>query len=479
MSLLKPITQYFKQSLIDSERLCPDDKDLLPILGEGKTNKKSNDYVALDHQCWLEGRVELELAQQLIQSKQIPNRKPLTEIEVLLFPRVDMYRIEGANEENYKRRVLLPLVVFARLQANGNLLPTEKGPWIPRNWLSPNESRDEPIGDFSRVDDFLTLNPFEGVTLWPQLVEYCTRLLAYTVGEEDNLNPDSSSDESVASLSLFDLNIHPEYVVASQCLIQVETPILGVKAKLVKVLKSIEDDQPSIPLYERYCSMESPALRDNVDLQHEIPDMLSHVGQMSGEFPLSPKQRNSLHHFHHQQNGEILAINGPPGTGKTTLLRSVVANLWTQAAIDETEPPLIVATSNNNQAVTNILESFAKVDEEGLEPSLKGRWLPEISSYGLYCCAKSKANSDNKYLYHSADGAGRMQAWQTKEYIDEARSYFLEKINCWTKDTVEYIDDAKSVLHKAIVDNTKLIKQGCDTKLNWSTEDLSRTTSRM
>jgi ABC-type hemin transport system ATPase subunit len=97
---------------------------------------------------------------------------------------------------------------------------------------------------------------------------------------------------------------------------------------------------------------------------------------MTGEFPLSQKQRNALHYFLQQKDGEILDVNGPPGTGKTTLLRSVVADMWANAALDEKEPPLIVATSNNNQAVTNILESFAKVDEEGLQEELKVRWLP-------------------------------------------------------------------------------------------------------
>ena len=108
-----------------------------------------------------------------------------------------------------------------------------------------------------------------------------------------------------------------------------------------------------------------------------------HVGQMSGEFPLSVKQRNALHYFIEQKPGEILAVNGPPGTGKTTFLRSVVANLWTQAALNQSEAPLIVATSNNNQAVTNILESFARIEETGLDECLKGRWLPEVRQLWL------------------------------------------------------------------------------------------------
>lgn len=110
---------------------------------------------------------------------------------------------------------------------------------------------------------------------------------------------------------------------------------------------------------------------------------------MGYKYPLSVSQRQSMHHFLALGHGQALAVNGPPGTGKTTLLQSVVASMWVEAAVNETEPPVIVAASANNQAVTNIIDSFGKIDEP--EASLMaGRWLDGINSYGLYCPSQEK-----------------------------------------------------------------------------------------
>lgn len=103
----------------------------------------------------------------------------------------------------------------------------------------------------------------------------------------------------------------------------------------------------------------------------------SHYGQFNNEYPLSNSQRKSLLLFEKEKNGNILAVNGPPGTGKTTLLQTVIANEIVKAAIHGTCPPKIAASSTNNQAISNILDSFKK----GKQPE---RWLPGLHSIGSY-----------------------------------------------------------------------------------------------
>jgi hypothetical protein len=56
------ISRYFRQSLIDADRLCPEDKDILPILGADKKQDPKGDYLALDLEIWLQGRIDSNLA---------------------------------------------------------------------------------------------------------------------------------------------------------------------------------------------------------------------------------------------------------------------------------------------------------------------------------------------------------------------------------------------------------------------------------
>ena len=152
----------------------------------------------------------------------------------------------------------------------------------------------------------------------------------------------------------------------------------------------------------------------------------------------------------------------PPGTGKTTLLRSVVANMWVDAALKQGEPPLIVAASNNNQAVTNILESFARVDESGMSETLIGRWLPDIATYGLYCCAQSKANDNNDYDYHGPGNEGMMAELQTQEYLEKATTAYLAQASRWGNKNYSDVNKAAQDIIGHLKVTVKEVSRGFD-----------------
>ncbi len=158
-------------------------------------------------------------------------------------------------------------------------------------------------------------------------------------------------------------------------------------------------------------------------------------GSMSDGFPLTDSQRRAVHAFLASEEGDVTAVSGPPGTGKTTMLQAIVANLLTQRALDREDPPLVVGTSTNNQAVTNIISSFASVakDEPG---SLDLRWLPQevdgvaskdrpLQSLAVYCPAKSKLReARSKYLVEQPGKTETYTGYSSKGYLDGARDVF-------------------------------------------------------
>jgi len=464
---LNNMTRYFRQSLLDAERLCPRDQDLLPVLGiKGKENKypPATEYLPVEREAWLTGRLPEAVVRQLFDGRQAPQDHPRddadAELDLVLFPRVDMLLSDGGQTSSQGRRVLLPLGVHVRVRRDGALSPGGKPPWIPRPWLSPNDGRGETLGEMHALDEFVTHHPYESVRSWSQLVSYGTRLLAAVVGAAEGAGGEGRETENHPCL--YDLVLHDAYRPHPGALLQTAVHATGAGARLIKVLDALLNGQAVPPLYQRYCGVAVAPLEEHRNLEHDPAQAMAHVGQMTGEFPLSPKQRNALHHFLRQEDGEILAVNGPPGTGKTTLLRSVVAQMWTRAALAGDQPPLIVATSNNNQAVTNILQSFARVDEAGLPEALRGRWLPEVDSYGLYLCSGSKAKEDNPYRYYGPNGEGCMGSWLTREFVDRARTHFLECAGIWHGQPLTEVEPALELLRQALSRREEALGRGVE-----------------
>jgi hypothetical protein len=200
---------------------------------------------------------------------------------------------------------------------------------------------------------------------------------------------------------------------------------------------------------------------------------LSHISRYFGHmdsfkdgtrsaFPLDPAQRDALIALATTDTGNMLAVNGPPGTGKTSLLRAVIASAWVAplySNIKDPTCPLILACAATNQAVTNIISSFDETpgrvafDENGEflstdQIEIDSRWLPRLTSYGWYVSDIDDAIRKGYGKYQIIDRKGSHKPWKfegatngfgdltneqiERTYLNCAESFFGSQIDLAT-----------------------------------------------
>jgi len=390
-------------------------------------------------------------------------------VPLLISPVVAVPRTTHAATVAGRDNPITPIWTPAILSRNGDIHPaSEEQPWIPRNLLEPIERAGETIGDIETVDKFLSIKPCatneEDKELHPRWVDvwqYCDEMLQYVA--QQSINTFTLEGHETIPHSYLLLDQEDDKRIPARHIIRLYDIILrDLEAKFL----------PAIPnLLERYISLTSNKLTTLLTPKEEIEKSSEHYGQMSWQFPLSQSQRETMHHVLVMKDGEILAINGPPGTGKTTLLQSIVATLWTKRAIQKGDPPIIVATSTNNQAVTNVIDSFGKVSEH--ESPLAGRWIPKLKSYGLYCPASTKQKPSNKYQTTKTQGGFYLALTQeevaediehldieTERYVASAEEYFLKCCSNYARQNIANVKEAENFLHRSLLECVYNIEQG-------------------
>ena len=325
-------------------------------------------------------------------------------------------------------------------------------PWIPRPYLEPVTGGVWTLGMLEDFDEFLTREPSPADAEWPDFLRYAEDLFEAVAGE-------SAGEYRPEDFEV----LGPGFVVQ-----QVEK---GFRKPLIDLIDAVSRHTPVPPILETVTGgRKAEAAPPPSDLG--APGASLHLGQMTRRFPLSPSQRQSLSAALRLEDGEILAVNGPPGTGKTTLVQSIVASLWVDRALRGDEPPLIHVCSTNNQAVTNVLDSFdAAAGQE--DRALAQRWLPGLSSYGLFFPASSKSRSGTEKKYQTAELAGNtlrgtLGQMETARYVAEARPYYLERAQ-----RILGLGSAGLTVGKVLEELADRLRQGADElrqRLAWAAE---------
>lgn len=372
--------------------------------------------------------------------------------------------------------VIYPYWIPAVVDRSGALYPPDSDtdiPWLIRGVLEPNEylARECPtLSSVERVDQ-------AGMNVHIPRENWGT----YRAGALDYFK------EQVGSLPR---NLTVEgWNVDVDAIALMPADITGMAASIIKLydqfLLSSESRLPGA-----LHALLTPRKAEPKAVRDPCAEILrsEHYGQMTNRFPLSPSQRVALALLNNTGANQVLAVNGPPGTGKTTLIQSVVADLVVKSFLLRDKPPVIVGSSVNNQAITNILDSFASVSPDQADRTgLNERWLPDVDALGHYLAAnnaeklekardagywvstvdlkKSPANE----LAHSAQSSGNRndayEAYLKAHPTNECKSYFVERMRaCLRRDDVFELRDCKKLAREAVANLRSTI--------DWITRDI-------
>ncbi|TCL36787.1 AAA domain-containing protein [Anaerospora hongkongensis] len=421
---IKDLTSYFRSTVAASVNR--------------KIELKTLDYYDVEPAKLSEGKLDEYIFENLTRKEQEDRKKERSKkrdsINVIIVLKTiktifDNQAKKDSSVEDLTGIYYMPAI----LKRDGTLLyEQEKVPWIPREFLQPLVEADLSIGHIQDYDKFLSDNMgrINKIETWADYFKLTTDLYEYV------------------TKTIFFSELLLDIELEKRAYIFEDTTVNATRA-ILKLYDDLSNKDCKVPLYETFMQTDFAATASLIG--NDLERMQKHCGQMNGEYPLSPSQRECINHFSCMENGEILAVNGPPGTGKTTLLQSIVANLVVEKALRKAKPPLIVAASTNNQAVTNIIESFGKIKVIGYG-NLEERWIEGVKSFAVYFPSKKqkKAAEKNGYHYTSATGSNFIEEIETAENLAKSKEKMVTQCSLYFNQPFSTIDECQGKIYDAL-----------------------------
>ncbi len=467
MNAIKQITCYFREALKSKEYIASDPRE-------------KEKYWIVKPEEYKKGCLDLQTTQEIFRTHS--KEKTPEYVDVLLIPKTlgKLTDEDGAEIDRGFKDLTGLFYMPAKLSCLGHLyiIPAEgKRPWVPRELLHPMVEPQLCIGTVEAYNQALesNLSGYALIETWKAYREYAESLYEQVAGapfEADTLTTGREENGKTLTVAL-----NPEIYL---CL----NPMVHATHHLLKLYNELVDDTSPKPLYDKFVSGES-TLRPLLPL-HTAPGMEAHVGQMNSRYPLSPSQREALDHFRTLRPGEILAVSGPPGTGKTTLLQSVVADLLVSRALEKQPAPLIVASSTNNQAITNIIRSFGSIRHTAAPPAaatagvtagktpenqatpdtaktppatLEERWICGVDSFAVYFPTDNKLEQAEKEGFQcTTRNAGQFAAAiETPDNLEASEKRMIEKCSLYFHCSFLTVEACRKALHAELemIDHTR------------------------
>ncbi len=340
--------------------------------------------------------------------------------------------------------VIAPIVTEAVLLRDGHIRPGRT--LVPRDLLEPLGAGSFSIGTVESQDRYLAHCDYSttgavSAENWANYLEFCDALLTAVAGAP--LADSTAFTEQRAG-----------FFEAADIATAMTKGILALYDDLLS-----RENLP--PLMRNYARLSPAPLSDGVPKPYALADRMGHAND---QFSVAPDQRQVLARLAKAGDGEIIAVNGPPGTGKTTLLLSAIAGAWVKAAAAGGDPPVIIAASANNQAVTNIIDAFGKDYARG-SGAFAGRWLPDINSFGMFLSSAAReAEASARYQTESV-----IRQLESPAYVAKARIAYLEKARTAFAEPFEAVTQVTARLQAMIKAKLALI-QAVDTAHSTATQ---------
>lgn len=413
MALNPPkILEYWRDSLHDAILMSPELKE----------------HHEVDPKALLLGEIPLGIAGKLIASRTAKNDEPPKYVEVVVAPYMYMPDLRS-NGRSAVPAVWIPALV----DKQGRLSPNpEASPWIARELLEPSKEGELIIGDLSDYLEKFKATPLKS-ELWIDVVGVIERLFLTVSGAE------------LAEWSPPEFRRVPGIIMPAP-------EDTSAKGKLLELCKRWleRDTLPALLQASIAPGIKTPKLMTTVPVPSSVA---GHYGHM-GAYGLNDEQRAVVRYAMNLIPGQALAVNGPPGTGKTSVLQGVIASLIVKRAVEgKKEAPVIVATSTNNQAVSNIIDTFT-TEENPQGNIITKRWLRGVDSIAVRVPSGAAAQKEAG-KYQNLDEL-RQRIFQINT-LREQTQHFLDCYHEWYGGTGATLTEVIAKIQAALMQTVKTI----------------------
>lgn len=288
---------YWRNSLADAES------------GKGALKQKnSTGFIGVEANVFATGVLPDDLVRRLFKDE---NEKTQL-IQFIYRPSVlKLKKQHGKEVAGIFPEVISPLICPLWLNRQGYLFPFEL-PVVPRDLLSPQDEMKFTLGTLDSLDDFLTAHSIKTYQESEVPIEIKN-------DEDSNIkNEWQAYHEHCRNLYSQVCSGNTDYYLKSNTVwLFKNQQISGTAIHILPLYDAITSRKTELLLFQSYAQRQIKTFRPCIDLTDSVALRSGHSSHI---YALADAQRDALTHSVSMDDGDILAVNGPPQAQEKLLL---------------------------------------------------------------------------------------------------------------------------------------------------------------